>query len=552
MNPPKVQLNENIAVDVAPGTPIIDLFKHQLSDNEYSELLCIKNDRFASVNEPIEDNCHISSGIHFHESHRRAYESAAIVILAYLLETRLLRRDIIFQHSMADGIFCETKDQRPINPVFIETLEKEFRAVVEANIPILPVVLPRRKAIAQMHQRGMADTCALLRQSTHSNFKFYQIDQTLVWLPNPPAGRTGLINLFEIMPYEHGFVIRFPVEGNLDQLQPFHDQKRLYEIFQETVRWGQIIDIMNVGHLNRLVDEKNISDMIKISEALQEKKVAAIADQIHARSHTARLVFISGPSSSGKTTFMKKLYIQLRVLGHKIVMLSLDDYYKDRQQIIDEQGPNPNFEILEALDLDLLNDHLSRLLKGKPVNRPKYDFITGMKTFETKSTLTNNQTIFIIEGIHGINPGLTRDIPEAYKFKIYISALIHINLDHYNRISTHDTRLIRRIVRDGKYRGYGAAQTINIWKKVVEGEKKYIFRHQGKADIMFNSALAYEIGVLRKYADPFLKQVPAKDTSHPEACRLLDLLSYFRPISDVEIPPTSIMREFIGNSSFKY
>lgn len=249
---------------------------------------------------------------------------------------------------------------------------------------------------------------------------------------------------------------------------------------------------------------------------------------------------------------MKRLYIQLRVLGHRVVSLSLDNYFKDRDELAREQGDNLNFEVLDALDLKLLNTHLTDLLAGKPVTPPDYDFINGKKVPGKTEIHADQNTLFIIEGIHGINPGLTENIDGQYKFKIYLSALTHLNFDDTNRIPTHDTRLIRRIVRDAKYRGYSAAQTINMWKKVVEGEKRYIFKYQGEADIMFNSSLAYEIGALKQPAEIALKKVEPQDLSHPESERLLSILAYFLPVDQKEIPPTSILREFVGESSFKY
>jgi len=328
-------------------------------------------------------------------------------------------------------------------------------------------------------------------------------------------------------------------------------QARLYDIFDETIEWAEILGITHVSQINQLVQKDKISDLIKICEALHEKKISRIADKIAGSRKHRRFVFISGPSSSGKTTFMKRLYIHLRVLGYRVATLSLDNYYKDRDRLRHEQGPNMNFEVIEALDLDLLNRQLQLLLEGQSIQPPQYNFTSGRKNFDTEPLTADNNTLVLIEGIHGINPQLTTQIDESFKFKIYISALTHLNLDDINRIPTHDTRLIRRIIRDSKHRDYDASRTIDIWKKVVSAEKEYIFTFQGQADIMFNSSLPYEIGVLKKYAEPLLRKVREDDPGHPEAARLLDFLGYFRPIEGDEIPPTSILREFIGNSSFR-
>jgi len=299
-----------------------------------------------------------------------------------------------------------------------------------------------------------------------------------------------------------------------------------------------------------MIAENQISDIIKVAEALHEKKIASIADEID-QQHK-QLIFVAGPSSSGKTTFSKRLAIQLRVLGYKVVLLSLDNYFLDRDELQRRQGADLNFEVLEAIDLNLLNEQLNRLLQGETVTPPVYDFHKGVKNPGTQTITADPHTVFILEGIHGINPDLTSGISDACKYKVYVSALTHLNFDQSNRIPTHDTRLIRRIVRDAKYRGYSAADTIGMWKKVVEGEKRYIFTYQGSADVMFNTSLLYEIGVLKVAAVPALKLVPEEHPSFPEAQRLLDMLAYFLPLDEDEIPPTSILREFIGKSSFTY
>jgi len=453
---------------------------------------------------------------------------------------------------MCDGIYCEINQNESVSELSISKIKTGFGKLVSEDIPIIPELFSSGDAQNYFKNNNRSDTAELLKYCSLNYIMLYSINGSRYWLPSPPAPATGLIQTYDIIKYKRGFVFRNPVENIPDRIQPFNDQERLYEIFNETVKWGNILNITNTSQLNDLVANENISELIKISEALQEKKIAEIADKIEASSQYKRLIFVAGPSSSGKTTFMKRLYIQLRVLGHKVVSLSLDNYFKDRDELAREQGENLNFEVLDALDLKLLNTHLNDLLSGKSVTPPDYDFIKGKKVPGKAEIQADNNTLFIIEGIHGINPGLTENIDDQYKFKIYLSALTHLNFDDINRIPTHDTRLIRRMVRDAKYRGYSAAQTINMWKKVVEGEKKYIFKYQGESDIMFNSSLAYEIGVLKLPAEIALKQVNPQDPSHPESERLLSILAYFLPIDQKEIPPTSILREFVGESSFKY
>jgi len=552
MNTIQITVNHKQSTTSTPGKTIRDILYETIGRGNFMEYITIKNNVFSSLHERIDTSCNIGTFTHFYESSRRAYENASVAMLQYVVEKSLPGQKLYILHSMCDGIYCEINQNESVSEQTITAIKKAFAALVAADLPIIPELFSRGDAHNYFKNHNRPDTAELIKYCSLNYIMLYSINGSRYWLPSPPAPNTGLINTYDIVKYKRGFVFRNPVENMPGELQPFYNQERLYEIFNEAERWGKILEITNTSQLNSLVASKNISEIIKISEALHEKKIAAIADKIETSRQNKRLIFVAGPSSSGKTTFMKRLYIQLRVLGHRVINLSLDNYFKDRDELAREQGDNLNFEVLEALDLDLLNSQLNDLLAGKPVTPPVYDFIKGKKSPDKVEIRADQNTLFIIEGIHGINPGLTKNIDDRYKFKIYLSALTHLNFDDINRIPTHDTRLIRRIVRDSKYRGYSAAQTINMWKKVVEGEKKYIFKYQGEADIMFNSSLTYEIGVLKQPAEIALKQVDPQDPSHPESERLLSLLAYFLPIDHKEIPPTSILREFVGESSFKY
>lgn len=537
---------------VEAGQTIREVLRKYKTDEPYLEYVAIKNGIFASLSEPINEGAIIGTFGDFFESSRRAYENAAILILHYAIEKALPGRTLYVLNSMCDGVYCELDDHKPIDAEVLAAIIRGFDAIVAEDLPIVPVLCTRIEAQAYFPKNGHSVTGDLIRHSALNYIVLYALGDKRYWLPSPPAPSTGLIQVYQIKSYENGLILRSPVEGAAQTIQPFYNQERLYEIFNEAEQWGNILELKNIGQLNDLVTSGNISEMIKISEALHEKKIAAIADQIDTSPGDKRLIFVAGPSSSGKTTFMKRLYIQLRVLGHRVINLSLDDYYKDHDEIFREQGDNGNFETLDALDLKLLNTQLNDLIAGKPVIPPVYDFHQGKKIAGRSPIKADPNTLFIIEGIHGINPYLTQDINDCYKFKIYISALTHLNFDNINRVPTHDTRLIRRIVRDQKFRGYSADQTINIWKNVIEGEKRYIFKYQGEADVMFNSSLPYELGILKQSAELALKTVQEDDPGHPESERLLNILSYFLPIDDGEVPPTSILREFIGDSSFKY
>lgn len=547
-----VRINQGSQLQVKSGMTIRQLLNKYGGEPKPLEYIAIKNNLFASLNETITENSSIGTFTYFFESSRRAHENAAVMMLQYIVEQNFPDKKLFILHSMADGVYCEINRGDTITANKIKILKNAFSELVDADIPIVPRLCTREEATTCFLQNKRPDTAELLKYCSLNYIMLFALNDRCYWLPSPPAPSTGLIQTYDILKYKRGFVFRNPVENMPEKLQPFYNQERLYEIFNEAERWGQILELSKISQLNNLIAKNDISDIIKISEALHEKKIAAIADKIDRSRQDKRLIFVAGPSSSGKTTFMKRLYIQLRVLGHRVISISLDNYFKDRDELAQEQGDNLNYEVLEALDLKLLNDHLTRLIDGKSIVPPVYDFISGKKAPSKTEISSDPNTLFIIEGIHGINPGLAESIDEQYKFKIYLSALTHLNFDDTNRIPTHDTRLIRRIVRDAKYRGYSAADTIKMWKKVVEGEKQYIFRFQGEADIMFNSSLAYEICALKQPAEIALKQVDSDNQSHPESERLLNILAYFLPIDIKEIPPTSILREFIGESSFRY
>lgn len=547
-----ITLNNTTIALPAKKTNISGVIHKYLKAEDYQEYIAILNNEYASLNRIVTAKDVISTEQNFHDASRRAYENAAIITLQFSIEKLFPTKRLEIKHSICDGVYCEISALSKPDQNLIDQIRTKFQETVHQDLPILALEKKREEAIRLFRSTNRSDTAELLKNGENEDVTIYQIADHFYWLPAPPAPRTGLIASYQILLYQDGFILRLPLEGSPHQLPPFCNQDRLFEIFDEYETWGEILHVSSLSQLNALVKKDGISEMIKISEALHEKKIASIAEQIDRTDGGRRLIFVAGPSSSGKTTFMKRLYIQLRVLGYNVVTLSLDNYFKDRQQLHAEQGDNLNFETLGALDLGLLNVQLSNLLKGKKIFPPVYDFKKGIKIKRDKELKIGPHTAVIIEGIHGINPDLAAGIADEYKYKIYISALTHLNFDYMNRIPTHDARLLRRIVRDANFRGYSASETINMWKKVVEGEKRYIFRFQGTADIMFNSSLVYEIGALKPRAKAALLTITPNDPAYPESRRLLDFLSYFLTITENEIPPTSILREFIGNSSFEY
>ena len=361
----------------------------------------------------------------------------------------------------------------------------------------------------------------------------------------------GYLKLFELINYENGIVINYPETGEMDELDVFIDSPKLNKMFHEMEEWSTMIRCNTVAKLNRIIKEGNARGIIQVAEALHEKKIAAIADEITQNGKDVHLVLIAGPSSSGKTTFAQRLSIQLIVNGLRPVPISMDDYYQERRKTPRKPDGSYDFECVEAIDLELFNDHLKRLLAGETVKIPKYNFRTGLREYRGRELTLNEKSVLIVEGIHGLNERISAVVPAENKLKVYISALTPMSLDDYNRIQTTDMRLLRRMVRDSQFRSHDALMTLKLWEDVRRGEEKYIFPFQEEADIIFNTTLVYEFAVLKKYAEPLLRSVPVTEDVYTNAQRLLDLLSHVTPLDKELIPNNSILREFVGGSAFK-
>ncbi|HMA61443.1 MAG TPA: nucleoside kinase [bacterium] len=547
---------ESTAIDakfyqnLAANTSINSALERNNLLDSYGPYLALKNNQFCSLNEVVCDDCTLKLFDEFGAYPAKAYLNTAILLIRFLQTTQFPNYEIKIQHSVSDGVYGEFKDNSEDINTKIEKLEKAFEKLVAKDLSINPEVIARTDAIHYFKSQERKDTAQLLQYCSQDFIVLYNLEGVKVWTPFPVASRTGLINVYRFMSYQDGFLLRTPSPGDDTSLQPFKTQDKLFNIFKEFVRWGEILDLNSIYDINQAIIQNKISEIIKISEALHERKIANIAAKI--KQEGKKLIFIAGPSSSGKTTFSKRLAIQLRAMGFKSIPISLDDYFKDRGELRAEQGEDMNFEVLHALDIELLNEHLQKMLNCEKLAIPAYDFKTGKKIMDSREIYPDDETFIILEGLHGINPNLTPDISAKHKFKIYVSALTHLNFNHFNRIATHEMRLIRRIVRDARYRGYPADHTIKLWGNVLEGEKKYIFKYQGNADVMFNSALVYETSVLKNEAEKYLKAVPLESESFPIANRLVNILSYYLPAAYKEIPPTSIIREFVGGSSFSF
>ena len=407
---------------------------------------------------------------------------------------------------------------------------------------------------ARYTELGFDDKVALLDTRPRLYSDLYTLGDTAGYFYGSLAPSTGYITLFDITPYYNGFYLSLPLRTAPDRLQREVHQEKMFDIFREYQSWVRIMGVPTVGDVNSKVLAGDAGGMIKLAEAFHERKFAQTADAILEANRTrgTRMVLISGPSSSGKTTSAKRLGLQLGVLGLKPVLISLDDYFVDREHTPRDENGEYDYEALEAIDLELFNDHLRRLIRGESVDIPRYDFITGRRTWHNAPLTLDERSILVIEGIHGLNPRLTPAIPDEQKFRIYISCFTSVAMDNLSRIATTDNRLLRRLTRDYQQRGSDALATLSRWASVRRGEERHIFPYQENADVMFNSSLFYEISVLRPFAEKILREVPDTVPEFDEARRMLKFLDNFIPIAPDEVPPTSILREFIGGSSFKY
>lgn len=455
------------------------------------------------------------------------------------------------EHSLGDGLYCEVVRKEPLSEDDVESIEKRMRQLVERDIPIQKYKMPLKEAIAMFKESGMEDKVRVLKYRKSDFINIYEIDGTKDYFYGYLVPSTGYLKWFGLKFYLPGIILQHPNKSNPTQVAEYHEQPKLASIFRESDRWAHILGVPDVGALNELITSGKSGEIIRVAEALHEKKIAQIADTIANEKERLRIILIAGPSSSGKTTFAQRLIVQLRVNGLRPISISLDDYFLDRDKTPLGDDGKPDFEALEAIDLRLFNQQLAQLIQGKEVIVPRYNFHTGKREYPDIPTKIEKDQPIIIEGIHGLNERLTASIPKENKFKIYISALTQLGIDNHNRISTTDTRLLRRLVRDSWQRSTDAKTTISVWPKVLKGAQANIFPYQEEADVMFNSALVYEIAVIKKYAEPLLKQITPQDPEYIKAKHLLKFLEYFEPIEDErDIPLTSIIREFIGGSCF--
>ena len=552
---PVICENAGRTIEVAMGTTLLEVERQLRLDGPHPFLAAYVNNRIKELNYRIYKPVTVRfiditsfEGI-------RVYQRTISFILQKAVRELFPDRTLYIRHSLgASGFYCEISGFGPIPAEHLDAIKARMRGIIDRNLPIQGVKMLTDTARKIYEGFGMTDKIALLDSRPRLYSKIYTIDSLPGYFYGALTPSTGYTPQFDLHSYYNGFFIALPLRTDPTRLHQSVHQEKMFDVFHQYQSWVEIMGVPTVGQLNSKVLAGDASELIKIAEAFHENKLAQVAGCVAEanRERGVRLVLISGPSSSGKTTFAKRLGVQLRVLGLNPVLISLDDYFVDREKTPRDENGEYDYEALEAIDLEQFNDHLKRLERGESVDIPRYDFISGTRQWHDNPLQLDERSVLIVEGIHGLNPALTPGVPESRKFKIYVSCFTSVALDNVSRIATSDNRLLRRLTRDYRPRGNDALSTLARWESVRRGEEKHIFPYQENADVMFNSSLFYEISVLRPYAEKILREVPDTVPEYDEARRMLKFLKNFTPIPPDEIPPTSIIREFIGGSSFKY
>ena len=481
----------------------------------------------------------------------RAYTRTLFFVLCKAVQDIYPATDVVIDIPVSNGFYVDIRLGRPVVDEDVNIIRRRMQEIIDARMPIRRFTVPTEEAVALFQEKGDIEKVKLLKTSGSIYTTYYKIGDYVDYYYGTLLTNTSQLYLFGLEKYYDGMLLRIPSLKNPDVLGEMTRQDKMFEIFKEHHRWQSILGIRTVGDFNQAIDANHATDIINISEALQEKKIAKIAEEIASRKGV-KLVLLAGPSSSGKTTSCKRLSIQLAVNGLKPLQISLDDYFVDREKTPKDASGEYDYESIYALDLDLINEQFNALFRGEEVELPKYDFQSGKSKKSGNKLKMNDNNVLVVEGIHALNPELTAHIPQEQIFRVYASALTTILLDNHNYIPTTDNRLLRRIIRDYKYRGVSAQETIHRWPSVRAGENKWIFPFQENADAMLNTAMLYELAVIKTQAEPLLQQVPENCEEYAEAYRLLKFLKYFKGIPYNNLPPTSLLREFLGGSSFHY
>ncbi len=539
-------------IHIEKGTSLLDIIDRFKINKNISVLAAKVNNMLVSLNYIPEQNMIIEPVTFLSKEGKEVYRRTTAFILYMAAEELYNNSRLVIRHSFGGGSYYDYYTDIPVNQEIIDSLTSKMNQIIKDDLPICEKIFTKNEAVKYFKKRAQSDKVRLIDSIEAEDITVYEGRSFSNIGLYPLAISTGFINNFRLKTYHPGFILQLPEKENFKHYPKAGHYPKLFKIFRESKIWGKILNVSNVGRLNQIINNNGTSELIKIAESLHEKKIAQIADEITKKRDDVRLVLISGPSAAGKTTFSKRLSINLRVNGIRPIAISMDNYFVDRDKCPKDEFGEYDFEAVEAIDIELFNSQLSELLNGNEVGIPKYDFESGKSIFNFKQVRLEDDQILIVEGIHGLNSKLTSSIPDKNKLKVYISALTQLSIDDHNRIPTTDTRILRRMIRDRNYRNYSASETLSRFTSVIRGEEKHIFPFQESADIMFNSSLVYELALLKDFAIPILSEIKETDKTYTEAQRLLKFLKLFRSVPASEIPPTSILREFIGGSSFKY
>ena len=543
--------NNKKSQKVEIGSTLFDIFSAFGLQMEYGPVSCKVNNKVEGLHYRVYNNKDVEFLDMTSPSGSRAYTRTLFFVLCKAVQDLYPAHDVIIDIPVSNGFYVDVRFGRPATDEDVDKIRQRMQEIIDAKMPIRRYMVPTEEAIALFEEKGDVEKVKLLKTSGSIYTTYYKIGEYVDFYYGTLLTNTSELYLFGLEKYYDGMLLRIPSVKDPSVLGELTKQDKMFEIFKEHHRWQDILGIRTVGDFNQAVDAGFTTDIINISEALQEKKIAKIAEDI-ANRKGVKLVLLAGPSSSGKTTSCKRLSIQLAVNGLKPLQISLDDYFVDREKTPKDANGEYDYESIYALDLQLINDQFNALFRGEEVELPKYDFQTGKSKKSGKKLKMNDNNVLVVEGIHALNPELTAQIPNEQIFRVYASALTTILLDNHNYIPTTDNRLLRRIIRDYKYRGVSAQETIHRWPSVRAGENKWIFPFQENADAMLNTAMLYELAVIKTQAEPLLQQVPENCEEYAEAYRLLKFLKYFKGIPYNNLPPTSLLREFLGGSSFHY
>ena len=544
--------NNKKSQKVAIGSTLFDIFSDFGLNMEHGPVSARVNNKVEGMHFRVYNNKDVEFLDMTSASGSRAYTRTLFFVLCKAVKDVFpFSPDVIIDIPVSNGFYVDVKLDRPITDEDVNMIRRRMEKIIADKMPICRYVVPTEDAIALFEEKGDVEKVKLLKTSGSIYTTYYKIGDYVDFYYGTLLTNTSQLYLFGLEKYYDGMLLRIPSLKNPDELGELTRQDKMFEIFKEHHRWQDILGIRTVGEFNQAVEKGFATDIINISEALQEKKIAQIAEEI-AQRKGVKLVLLAGPSSSGKTTSCKRLSIQLAVNGLKPLQISLDDYFVDRERTPKDGNGEYDYESIYALDLDLINEQFNALFRGEEVELPKYDFQSGKSKKSGKKLKMAPNNVLVVEGIHALNPELTSHIPNEQIFRVYASALTTILLDNHNYIPTTDNRLLRRIIRDYKYRGVSAQETIHRWPSVRAGENKWIFPFQENADAMLNTAMLYELAVIKTQAEPLLQQVPENCEEYAEAYRLLKFLKYFKGIPYNNLPPTSLLREFLGGSSFHY